>query len=399
MKRINCDEWDEDLVRALFVERDVEAILKLQPPCGEEEDQMLWRVSNNGEYSVKSAYRLIHDETVANEGLRVEGEWDGLWKLDVPPKVRHWLWRSVRGVLPTTSSLRRRRIEVEDKCGLCSRNGETVEHLFLHCDVARECWRKVGMEELLPQGESQEDRVVWRLGKDGEYTVRSAYRSLLMEREEVEDLLVEGEWNKVGTGNVGWNAWCMEVLKNESMATQVNMVAVLWGLWKEQNDRVWNHTSKPERMTVQTAKDAIEDWERVQERVRGGARQVVNRDEDGELIGYKMERRNGCPPVKECEAEALVCALEWSGELGLARPVVETDSQVVQMAMKSRRNDSTKFGNIINRGRSLLCDHPRKKVKYVRRRGNTVAYIYLEISIAPIANNLLVTWVVEQFES
>ncbi|CAN1123210.1 hypothetical protein LINPERPRIM_LOCUS3133 [Linum perenne] len=62
---------------------------------------------------------------------------------------------------------------------------------------------------------------------------------------------------------------------------------------------------------------------------------VVIRDEEGTLMGYKIERRTGCPPVRECEAEALVCALKWADELGLTRALVETDSQVTQMAMEA----------------------------------------------------------------
>ncbi|CAN1827159.1 hypothetical protein LINPERHAP1_LOCUS31855 [Linum perenne] len=87
-----------------------------------------------------------------------------------------------------------------------------------------------------------------------------------------------------------------------------------------------------------------------------------------------MESRQGCPPVKECEVEALVQALEWTRDLGMNRAIIETDSQLVQLAMNGTGNDRTEVDDIIAKGKSLLIDQPRKKVDFMRRSGNTVAH-------------------------
>lgn len=42
------------------------------------------------------------------------GNWCALWKLKVPPKVKHSLWRLCRDVLPTCSNLAHRHVDVED---------------------------------------------------------------------------------------------------------------------------------------------------------------------------------------------------------------------------------------------------------------------------------------------
>ncbi|CAN1159826.1 hypothetical protein LINPERPRIM_LOCUS22058 [Linum perenne] len=44
------------------------------------------------------------------------------------------------------TTLRRRGIEVEDVCGLCSMPGESIEHLLLECVVARDCWTVAGLQ-------------------------------------------------------------------------------------------------------------------------------------------------------------------------------------------------------------------------------------------------------------
>ncbi|CAN1838057.1 hypothetical protein LINPERHAP1_LOCUS35313 [Linum perenne] len=43
-----------------------------------------------------------------------------------------------------------------------------------------------------------------------------------------------------------------------------------------------------------------------------GKPSIVIRDENGELHGYRMEVMQGCPPTKECEAQAVLTALEWT---------------------------------------------------------------------------------------
>ncbi|CAN1216845.1 Putative ribonuclease H protein At1g65750 [Linum perenne] len=219
------------MIDALFVHRDAEAIRRLRPPLGEEDDQKIWGLSRSGEYSMKSAYRQLMAMNEAVTKLQVEGEWSKLWKIDVPPKMRHFLWRSVRDVLPTRNKLWRRRIEVHDSCGMCSRESESLEHLFLDCEVARGCWRVAGLEGMLPG----EDR------RDG-----------------------------------GWEGWLTQVLRSGTKEIQAAVAAVAWGLWRERNDRVWNQVSSAEERIVRSAQETAECWRRVQ---GGAARNVSSREE------------------------------------------------------------------------------------------------------------------------
>jgi hypothetical protein len=40
-------------------------------------------------------------------------------------------------------NLRKRHIIIVDKCCLCKRDGESVDHLLLHCDVASALWDNI----------------------------------------------------------------------------------------------------------------------------------------------------------------------------------------------------------------------------------------------------------------
>jgi len=45
-------------------------------------------------------------------------------------------WSAALGKILTVDNFRKRHIIIVDRCCLCKRDGESVDHLLLHCDVA-----------------------------------------------------------------------------------------------------------------------------------------------------------------------------------------------------------------------------------------------------------------------
>ncbi|KAG5375666.1 hypothetical protein IGI04_040262 [Brassica rapa subsp. trilocularis] len=66
-------------------------------------------------------------------------DWNkSIWNVKTAPKIRDFLWRTVRKAIPISSNLATRGIQ-EFPCKRC--NGvEDDLHLFLQCDIAREVW-------------------------------------------------------------------------------------------------------------------------------------------------------------------------------------------------------------------------------------------------------------------
>ena len=67
--------------------------------------------------------------------------WKKFWKLNIPPKIKNFMWRTLTGVLPTAESLRTHMVKIETTCPICYQERESAHHLLLWCHIAQQCWR------------------------------------------------------------------------------------------------------------------------------------------------------------------------------------------------------------------------------------------------------------------
>lgn len=80
------EEWD---CPRYFNERDNQLILAMSIHSIEhDEDTIIWKVSKEGKYSVKSTYFLVMKNLVNNASLRVPGDWITVWNLNIPQKIK-----------------------------------------------------------------------------------------------------------------------------------------------------------------------------------------------------------------------------------------------------------------------------------------------------------------------
>jgi hypothetical protein len=83
---------------------------------------------------------------------------------------------SIRKIL-TLDNLRKRNVVVVEWCCMCKKSGESIDHLLIHCEVARELWSSIlnlfGVEWVMPRRVidvlvSWEDRLgvvqLWKYG-------------------------------------------------------------------------------------------------------------------------------------------------------------------------------------------------------------------------------------------
>lgn len=137
--------WDQILISALFPHQTASKILQIPLLEDFAEDRRIWRYSRDGEYSVKSAYRLFMDQSGNQEQYQVAGNWMTIWRLDVPHKVRVFLWRACRDCIPTRIRLQDRGISCPAICLFCQQDLENTFHYFFTCPGSISVWTSTGL--------------------------------------------------------------------------------------------------------------------------------------------------------------------------------------------------------------------------------------------------------------
>lgn len=60
--------------------------------------------------------------------------------MNVPPKLRHFIWKGCKNVLAVRSNLQRRGVHLANECPHCGEDIETQVHIFFKCPFSRVFW-------------------------------------------------------------------------------------------------------------------------------------------------------------------------------------------------------------------------------------------------------------------
>ncbi|XP_024164679.1 uncharacterized protein LOC112171781 [Rosa chinensis] len=133
-------EWLPYLLDELFTNGEVANIASIPLSLRCVEDRLIWHFDRRGIYNVKSGYCVFNKAQTALEmatsSMAVErGAWRQYWQMiwgaNVPPKVRVFMWRLLKEILPTKSALAKKKIHIHDlRCMFCMGDVETGTHLF-----------------------------------------------------------------------------------------------------------------------------------------------------------------------------------------------------------------------------------------------------------------------------
>ncbi|CAN1339807.1 hypothetical protein LINPERPRIM_LOCUS38631, partial [Linum perenne] len=188
------------------------------------------------------------------------------------------------------------------------------------------------------------------------------------------------------------NEWFFKVLEATTHESKKAFFSVLWAVWKERNERVWNWKFMVEEVVVKLGMDQIEEWTIAQNskkvavsdrrdstcrrwhRLEAGVVKVnVDAAISREPHCHGLAATSGNSTPQEAKARCLAQALHWPADMGWNQVCFETNCQLVQQALVRQTHDATEFGVLISDCRRLLENQPLSKVRYVRRESNRIA--------------------------
>uniref|UniRef100_A0A803NWY3 RNase H type-1 domain-containing protein n=1 Tax=Cannabis sativa TaxID=3483 RepID=A0A803NWY3_CANSA len=138
--------WKKELIEQSFHMDDIPIILGLAPCFNNANDDHVWHFTPNGIYTVKSGYRVAATnelEAEASTDKHTRNWWNKIWKLEVPPKVRNFIWRVCNGWIPVKTVLRYRGMKIDSKCCWCGAEDETIEHSLWFCPSIKWFWKEL----------------------------------------------------------------------------------------------------------------------------------------------------------------------------------------------------------------------------------------------------------------
>jgi hypothetical protein len=139
-------DWEMDMVLSFF-----DRLYSISARHGEG-DRLVWNPSKKGLFEVRSFY----EELIRKDGPPFPSfPWKNIWRVKAPTRVAFFVWSAALGKILTHDNLRKRNVIVIEWCCLCKKSGESIDHLLLHCDIARDLWSYVlilfGVQWVMPR--------------------------------------------------------------------------------------------------------------------------------------------------------------------------------------------------------------------------------------------------------
>lgn len=102
----------------------------------QDKDVLKFSLTDNGEFSSKAYMNFLRPPGCKRSLAEI------VWHSFLPPNVSTFLWKLIRHALPVDIRIATKGIHLASKCRCCKvLEIETIPHIFLHSEIAREVWR------------------------------------------------------------------------------------------------------------------------------------------------------------------------------------------------------------------------------------------------------------------
>jgi ribonuclease HI len=359
--------WDRDKLESIFSSEEIAVITSIPISLTDQPDTQIWRCTNSGIFSVKSAYHLAKELEMrgAPEGSTERKEfglWKILWKLNIPNAAKNFFWRACHNLLPTKDNLLRRKVVTEPYCPICENNPKTVLPALWSCPAAGDVW-------------GNSTRAIQKYSSAGKNFICIA-----------EDILKKGGQEEFGLfvqiARQVWyrrNKWV-----HEGIFINPNVVLKNTEEQLEAYKRLHEKGSPGDRREIPDREKKwmapSQGWYKANWDVAIDNRKgrvgigVILRDERGQMVAAMSKTRIGILEPSTGEAFAASSAVCFCRDLGVQCVVLEGDAKQIVDTVNSNSASWSRFGHLIDDTRRILESFPQWKCQFVRREANEAAH-------------------------
>ena len=283
--------------------------------------------------------------------------------MNVPNKIKHFVWKACNGILPTKESLYRRKITESNTCEACGDRTETTMHVLCFCNRGAEAWKESKLA--LP-------------------------------------CIIQESWSFVDTFcrlRTGWM---------DQRGLLERWVSICWGIWKSRNEYRVRGKRQPGRVIVTSALKMLDEFLSVSEKphkqrevsqsnaawkppppgyykinvdgalftkTKQAGVAVIARDEGGAVVAAMSRKLEYPLGALAIEAKALEIGVTFAEEVGLRDVVFEGDSLLIFNAVHGIGEAEVSVLNIIHGVlRKAQCFRKFDFV-HTKRQGNAPAHL------------------------
>ncbi|XP_041027032.1 uncharacterized protein LOC121267250 [Juglans microcarpa x Juglans regia] len=324
--------WSMELVEHIFCKEDVDIIAQIPISSSTSPDQLIWKGTSSGFFTVKSAYHM-HQEM--NQALKGQ------------PSSNHNF---------KESNLFKRKIVAHPKCPICEIEKETIAHALWDCESARDVWSQctksiqkrhfphmdfLEIFEAIAEGMSFEciqefvmvaKQIWWRRN---EFIFNQRFRH------PNQVVLVANQNLRMMKD--------LEMQKNGSSARS-NSNIIIW--------------QPPPILFYKVNWDAAVD--KIRAKIGIG---IVVRDCEGRIIATMRRKQSLLPLHSLAEAYGALLAVDFALDLGLTKTIFERDSLQTVQALKKEEDQLSSFGMYVSETKMKLRNFDTWNVTHVKSKG------------------------------
>lgn len=357
-----CQQWKDDLIAQNFPKDVSDEILKITFPGTPQQDVLIWRFDEHGKYSVKSGYLLavkakFKDAPSCSDSSK--SRWDVIWSNELPEKVKIFMWRAAKNLLPTASNLWKRKTVMESMCLRCGGMCEDVVHSLLKCKAAQRAWKRIVFYEDIKSIVHQD--------------MLSVIQDIALKRRKEEVEMI---------------------------------VAIYWAIWHSRNLLIFEGKQEDSQIVVTRAEAIVESYKRIKcpnvqalSRIckqqtwislpeawykvnvdaaieisyqKAGLRAVI-RNSRGKIVAAAVKRVMYRGNVTSMEVEAVLFGIQNAIQANCMPMIIESNStEVVELSLR-RKSSLTEIAWTIEEIQTMLKSWNPSRIQYFSRNCNVIA--------------------------